>query len=178
MKVNKRYNQVIILLIIVNLCAIAQEKKTKPCSSLQAKQFNFWQGNWKAEWKKSSGETVNGTNHVVSILGGCVIEENFNGNPGTNLIGKSFSVYNSHKKLWQQTWVDNQGGYLDFTGKFKNGRMILSMAGKDKKGEKILLRMVYYNISDNSFDWNWEKSTDDGKTWKTNWKIHYTRIEQ
>ena len=56
--------------------------------------------------------------------------------------------------------------------------MILSMKGKDKKGSDIILRMVYYNITNGSFDWDWEKSTDNGKNWNIMWKIHYTRISK
>ena len=33
--------------------------------------------------------------------------------------------------------------------------------------------MVWYNITEKEFDWNWERSIDDGKTWTTNWKINY-----
>lgn len=37
--------------------------------------------------------------------------------------------------------------------------------------------MVWYNISKNEIDWNWERSDDEGKTWAVKWKIHYTRIK-
>lgn len=36
-------------------------------------------------------------------------------------------------------------------------------------------RMIWYNIEENSLDWNWEKSNDNGMTWKTLWTIHYER---
>ena len=87
---------------------------------IRGKQFDFWVGHWKAEWQNKDGSKSEGSNTIKKILGGCVVEENFNGNPGIPLEGKSFSVYNSRSKMWQQTWVDNQGGYLDFTGNFKD----------------------------------------------------------
>jgi hypothetical protein len=35
--------------------------------------------------------------------------------------------------------------------------------------------MVFYNISDQSLDWNWERSADWGQSWELLWRIHYQR---
>ena len=57
----------------------------------------------------------------------------------------------------------------------ENDKMILSR--KIRKDEKELIqRMVFYNISKDKFDWNWESSKDNGKTWTLNWKLNYTRL--
>ena len=148
--------------------------KDKPCSQPEASQFDFWVGDWNAEWINAKGETQTGTNHVIKILGSCVVEENFEA-PSLQFKGKSFSVYNAKNGKWQQTWVDNNGGYLDFTGGFEDGKMIFTRETTAKDGSEIMQRMVWYNISKEKFDWNWELSPDKGKTWKLNWKIHYTR---
>lgn len=131
------------------------------------KQFDFWLGEWNCTW----GEDGNATNRVLRIMDDKVIQENFN-NPV--LKGMSVSVYDPERKLWCQTWVDNGGSYLDFTGKFKDGKMILS---RDAivKGEACKQRMVWYNIEESQFDWNWERSNDDGKTWQVQWQIKYKR---
>ena len=133
-------------------------------------QFDFWLGKWKLSW----GEDDKGTNTITKILDGRVIKESFDGRPSMNLVGQSYTVYVEPLGLWKQTWVDNEGGYLDFTGGFKDGRMILAReAARD--GKKFLQRMVWHNIEKDRFDWNWERSTDQGATWKTLWKIHYER---
>ena len=163
----------VVFILIINTSLFSQTKSS--CSSPEAKQFDFWVGNWKAEWQNKDGSKSEGSNTIKKILGGCVVEENFNGNPGIPLEGKSFSVYNSRSKMWQQTWVDNQGGYLDFTGKYENGKMILSREATLKDGKSILQRMVYYNIEKSKFDWDWEISRDKGKTWELKWRIYYTR---
>ena len=165
----------LILTIIFSLSAFAQSDDKPPCSYPEAKQFDFWVGTWKAEWTDKDGIKQEGTNIIKKILGGCVVEENFDGNPGTPLIGKSLSVYVPRLKKWKQTWVDNSGGYLDFVGEFETGKMILSRDFLNKEGKKISQRMVYYNIGEESFDWNWERSMDEGKAWNVMWKIHYTR---
>ncbi len=53
--------------------------------------------------------------------------------------------------------------------------MILRRQFTNAAGQEIHQRMIWYNISKDAFDWNWEASTDGGKTWKVNWQIHYTR---
>ena len=146
----------------------------KPCSSPEAHQFDFWLGKWKVEWQNTDSTIVEGTNNVKSILGSCVIEENFSGKPGVDFMGKSFSVYNPAKQIWEQTWVDDQGGYMVFTGGMENNKMILSR--KISRNDKELIqRMVFYNISKDDFYWNWESSEDNGVSWKVNWKLTYTR---
>jgi hypothetical protein len=35
--------------------------------------------------------------------------------------------------------------------------------------------MVWYNITADEFDWNWERSDDGGKTWEVKWQIKYKR---
>jgi hypothetical protein len=78
-------------------------------------QFDFWLGEWDATW----GEDGKSTNHVTRILDGKVVQEDFN---APDLHGMSFSVYDAQRKLWCQTWIDNNGSYLDFTGNFEDGK--------------------------------------------------------
>lgn len=139
-------------------------------------QFDFWIGKWNVEWANKDGTTGKGTNEIKLILNGCVIEENFDATTALNFEGKSFSVYNKNISVWQQTWVDDQGSYMAFTGGMTDGKMILSRNITIKEKE-IIQRMVFYNITDKEFDWNWERSDDYAKTWQLNWKIHYSRIQ-
>jgi hypothetical protein len=76
---------------------------------------------------------------------------------------------------WKQTWVDNQGAYLDFVGEFKDGQMILQRETTGPDGKAFLQRMVWKNIAANEFDWSWEASHDGGKSWQVQWPIHYKR---
>jgi hypothetical protein len=108
------------------------------------------------------------------MFGRCVVRENFN-SLDAGLSGHSVSVYNVRKGRWQQTWVDDQGSYLLFSGEFKAGQMILKTE-PFRQGEKTLVnRMVFRNITANSLDWDWQTSADGGKTWKDLWNIHYAR---
>jgi len=53
--------------------------------------------------------------------------------------------------------------------------MVLSRQAALPDGTRLQMRMVYKNISKDEFDWSWESSKDDGKTWTVVWPIHYKR---
>jgi hypothetical protein len=147
-----------------------------PCAAPEFHQLDFWVGDWnlthrartardKDEWTDGTG-----TNSVRKILKGCVIEEHFEDKAG-DFMGQSASVYDPAQHQWRQTWVDDSAGYLVLRGNFENGRMVLQTP-VEKNATK---RMVFHDIKPDSFDWDWESSTDAGKTWVTMWKIHYAR---
>ncbi len=135
--------------------------------NLPENQFDFWLGEWNLVW----GEDGKGTNRIGRILDGKIIQENFS---APDLQGMSVSSYDAERKCWCQTWVDNNGTYLDFTGTFHEGRMNLT---RDAivRAEACKQRMVWYNIQEDEFDWNWERSDDGGETWRILWQIKYTR---
>jgi hypothetical protein len=168
-----------LLLAFVFLCGAAlaqQQPAPKPCTAAESHQFDFWAGDWDAAWPAGGGSPAGtGTNHVVHVLDGCVMEENFDGGTSMPLRGMSVSTFLPRIGKWKQTWVDNQGAYLDFVGEFKDGQMILAREAVTPKGVKLQQRMVWKNIKPESFDWSWEQSTDEGKTWNVVWPIRYTR---
>jgi len=147
-----------------------------PCAAPQQKQFDFWVGEWELTWPgEKPSETGHGTNSIKRIMDGCVVQENFSGGDSMHLRGTSVSTFDPRSGHWKQTWVDNEGGYLDFTGDFANGQMILQREFTQKNGARVMQRMVWKNISATEMDWSWEASRDGGKTWQVNWPIHYKR---
>ena len=110
-------------------------------------QFDFWLGEWEAAW----GDNERGTNRVERILEGKILQENFT---APDFMGMSFSAYDPERKLWCQTWVDSNGTYLDFTGGFVEGRMIL-IRDAIVRGEACKQRMIWYDIELDRFTWNW-----------------------
>ena len=165
-----RIHWCVFLLLGAVATSAQQEAPPRPCQSEQARQFDFWLGQWNVSW----GDDSQGTNSVTAELDGCVIVERFDGQPGTPLVGMSVASFDAHSGMWKQTWVDNQGGYLDFTGTWQQDRMILRrQASRD--GVDFLQRMVWYDIAEDHFQWHWERSDDDGKTWQVLWHIRYVR---
>jgi hypothetical protein len=154
--------------------ATAEAASTPPCSSPEFRQFDFWLGEWELAWEGGGG-----TNVITAILDDCVIQESFAGDmaDGSVFRGLSVSTYNLRAKQWQQTWVDNQGAYLDFAGGFEDGRMILSRQA-ERDGKAFLQRMVWRDIEQNSLEWDWQRSDDGGETWQVLWHISYTRKQE
>ena len=74
----------------------------------------------------------------------------------------------------KQTWVDNQGAYLDFVGSQDGDVKIFERKFTNKAGDTIHQRMRFLNINKDSFDWDWQ-SSKDGAEWKTLWVLEYRR---
>ncbi len=147
----------------------------------EVEQFRFWLGEWdihvrsrvaggRDEWQE--GEAAN---KITSSFGGYVIEEHFDGSRLPKPFrGMSVSVYNPTLRKWQQTWVDDQGDYLDFVGEYVDGKMILHHQA-ERNGKKVQFRMVFEDIAKDSLNWKWERSADEGKTWLLLLDMRYVR---
>jgi hypothetical protein len=140
--------------------------------------FDFWVGDWSATWKNPDGSTGKGRNHVTRTLDGKVIDEQFEedaGDPPPLLRGHSLSVLQKATGTWRQSWVDSQGGYFSFTASVDGDKRIfateLRADGDQVKGQ----RMVFRDITRDGFMWDWEGTSDGGKTWKLLWQIAYRR---
>ena len=133
-------------------------------------QFDFWLGYWRVAWE----EDKRGTNRVSKILDGRVVREEFDGRPGIDLRGVSLSVFDEEGQVWRQTWVDNNGSYLDFVGGWREDRMVLEREIPGTGG-RIRQRMVWFDIDRDSLTWNWERSEDNGVSWQLVWQLRYER---
>lgn len=150
-----------------------------PCSSMEARQFDFWLGKWDLSWPAEQtggekGNTATGTNQITRLFDDCVIEENFATSDGRYL-GRSVSVYDTRTDGWHQTWVDNMGGYLVFTGGFDGTTMELRTPATERNSEQAVQRMVFSDIAEDSLEWTWQNSSDGGDTWEEIWTISYRR---
>lgn len=138
-----------------------------------SEQFDFWLGEWDLTWQGNG----RGHNNITKILGQKVIREKFttlHDDEVAPFQGMSVSTYNETSGQWKQTWVDNQGNYLDFVGRFAAGEMVL-MRDAVVEGKAVKQRMVWQAIQDDSLEWLWQHSDDEGETWQTLWQIHYKR---
>jgi hypothetical protein len=144
------------------------------------KYFDFWLGKWEVTWEEGNGKTGSGTNHITKILDGTAIKEEFQILKGQSKGFKGTSISSYHKRFntWKQAWADNQNNFYYFTGKIDgNKRIFQTDIFPMNDGKEFTQRMVFYNIKQNSFTWDWQSSTDGGKNWKLNWRIQYKRIE-
>ena len=162
---------VVVIFLMLPLAGYAADNP-KPCSTPEFRQLDFWVGTWDLTWDKDK----KGTNTITRVLGDCVIMEHFNGGDSMTLRGMSVSTYNPNTGKWYQTWVDNDGSYLDFVGGMQGDKMILSRYFTSK-GKLLMQRMVFHDIKPDSLIWDWQRSTDQGKTWENLWTINYRRVK-
>ena len=151
----------------------------KPCSSPEARQFDFWLGDWDLTWpaEQTGGDERDigtGTNQISRLFGDCAIEERFATSDGS-FLGRSLSVFDSRTGVWRQTWVDNTGGYLVFTGDFDGETMELRTEPEERDDEIIVQRMIFTDVTADSLNWTWQGSRDGGTNWNDLWNIAYRR---
>ena len=137
--------------------------------------FDFWVGNWEATWTDKNDNISKAENQIDRILDGKVIREQFL-DVTNGYEGRSFSIYNTATNEWNQAYVDNNGIYFHFTGGIENGDPVFKTEPLKKDGKTIMFKMVFSDITENSFVWKWMGTRNNGKDWNTLWKIDYKRI--
>lgn len=134
--------------------------KSARCSGPEYRQFDFWIGDWDA-FDVDNPTVRTARTRVDLILDGCVLRENYEGADGHQ--GQSFTIYDSSRKLWHQSWVTNRGELLVIEGKFDAGEIILSGVFHSMPREPFV-RGIWKPV-DGGVRETAEKSTDGGKTW-------------
>ncbi|MCG3118247.1 MAG: hypothetical protein ALAOOOJD_00410 [bacterium] len=148
------------------------QKNGRPCTvAPEYRQFDFWIGEWDVQ-SNGSGQPA-GKSSVQLILGECIIFENWTGISGVN--GKSFNLYNAVTKQWQQKWVDDRGTITDYAGGWKDDRMEFLASQLQPDGKTQLLRMTFFKLDPDRVRQFGELSTDEGKTWSTQYDLIYVR---
>jgi hypothetical protein len=137
--------------------------------------FEFWVGQWEATWIDKDGKVVKAENSVDRILDGKVIQEHFM-DVSNDYEGRSFSVFNTATNEWNQAYVDTNGVYFHLIGSIENGNPVFKTLPLKKDGKVIMFKMVFSDITETSFIWEWMGTRNDGKHWNTLWKIDYRRI--
>lgn len=136
-------------------------------------EFDFWVGTWRGTWQGESGDGA-ALSTVTREYGGRVIVERFSASAPETLNGLSVSVFDAREACWKQTWVDDNGSYLDFRGGRDDRTMTLARQ-LVVDGLVVTQRMVWHDIADDRFGWLWQRSAA-GAEWETLWSIRYERI--
>ncbi|HEV2913357.1 MAG TPA: hypothetical protein VGX92_08580 [Pyrinomonadaceae bacterium] len=132
------------------------------------KQFDFWVG----EWDVTEKDKRVATSSIQSIVGGCIIFENYSEPEGYT--GKSFNFFDSTLGKWRQTWVDKLGNVSEFTGEYRDGAMRYEGETHGFNGKRVFRRMIVYNLGPDRVRQYSERSPD-GKTWKLAYDYLYIR---
>jgi hypothetical protein len=146
----------------------------------ELQKIAFLEGQWdvvmsvrndpRAEWNDAPG-----TSSFKWILEKAVLEQVLEtAMMGRPFLGRGYLAYNQFSGKWQHTWSDNVAAILSiYEGNFEDGR--LSVIGKEvTRRSTFYVRVVWYNIADDKFDWVLETSRDAEK-WTPMMKAVYTR---
>lgn len=162
-----------LIVIISSMTAFAQPPQP---SAEDLTKLDFWVGKWELTWQGGKGKNL-----IVKKLNGRVIQENFEAIEGNfkGYLGTSISTFNSQDGKWHQAWADSNGGYIDLIGIMDGDARIFQMTSPRElpDGTKSISRMRFYDITKDSFIWDWESSTDDGENWQLSWRINYKRAK-
>jgi hypothetical protein len=141
-----------------------------PCESMpQARQFDFWLGQWRVE---DAGGAHAGDNHIRKAELGCVLIENWTSQNGGT--GMSINYFDPVSSQWVQNWV-GLNLLMDLRGGLVEGSMVLEgTVHYYRDGNTTPMRGTWTPLPDGRVRQHFEHSTDGGATWTT-WFDGYYR---
>jgi len=139
------------------------------CNSAEYHQFDFWVGEWHVHTPDGK---LAGNNRIEHEYDHCVLHERYVGARGYS--GESLNTYDGGRKVWHQTWVDNQGTLLLLEGGLRGSSMVLEGQSIATSGQTTKHRITWTPNSNGSVRQHWE-STDDKGQWSTVFDGLYTR---
>lgn len=147
------------------------DRQKRPCIySAEARQFDFWVGDW--DVFNTAGQKA-GTNTIQLFSEGCGLMENWTSSIGGD--GKSINYYDASTNKWYQHWIGSGGGALRYEGNFKDGAMRFEGETIGKDGKKTLQKLTFFKLDENTVRQLAETSNDDGKTWTVSYDFKYVK---
>jgi hypothetical protein len=154
-----------------------------------AHDFDFCFGRWRVH-NERLGQRLVGSNdwqyfdaiqECRPILGGLGnIDEFVTDEFGAGVfLGMTLRLFDRATGLWSIWWASNRKGGLEppVTGAFVDG--VGHFEGDDTHdGIPVRVRFLWSRSEDHSAHWEQAFSTDSGRTWETNWRMHMTRLAE
>ena len=172
----------------VPLMGQPRDEKTPACPAPEARQFDFWIGDWDVQnWHRNPQtpgdatwyDTGMATNRVYAILDGCAIVEHWLGRLSYgNVQGFSVRAYDPVEKVWVLVlyWPGPTGGtFGTLQGIFQHGRGEFFNDYTNAEGLRVENRYSFSDITPTSLRWDAATSTDGRNTWKPGWIMEFTR---
>ena len=153
----------------------ASSHPSHPCESTSDYQkLDFWIGTWDV-YDNHDG-TLNGTDVVEKIVGGCAIVENWKEADGSGE-GKSLFYYEPARKQWKQVWVTDAGPIKQkqLIEETKDGGVRFQGRIPHLDGKSHLDRTTLTPLPGGRVHQVIEISHNAGKTWETVFDAEYRR---
>ncbi len=158
-----------LLLLLTAFVAAAPMSAQTPPPPPEARQFDFWLGEW--DVSAPDGKPV-GTSRIESVAGGWGLLEHWTGAGGAT--GRSLNTWFPAKRQWQQFWVGNGGGLELAGGLNARGEMVLVGTTPLASGAVQHERITWTPNADGTVRQLWEQSKD-GVAWTTAFDGLYRR---
>jgi len=171
---------VCILFLLTPICSFAQTAEHPPCWHAEFDAFSFLPGEWtvRAEDRLADGkwETSEARCWFTKELKGCAIAVRYVGTrSGNRFEGRGLHGFNSANGKLQAMWIDDGHGMLaTHEGSKVDDRIVLDYE-MVLRGQPVILRGVYFDISKDAFRMERSRSNDGGKTWDVTSKLAFTR---
>lgn len=137
--------------------------------------FDFWIGTWETSMPTAPNwDERKGIDSVRYLLNNTLIEEVFTKvATGKSNFQRGYLTYLRRERRWKHTIYDSKWGEYTFYGKKEGDKIVL--ISDPKSTRPGWRRETFYNITKDGFDYLWEGSYDNGKTWREEWKVSYKR---
>ena len=117
------------------------------------------------------------TSKVSLALDQCLLVENWDGGRGHS--GENMFAYSPEEKTWYGMFADNTGRVHVFSnGKVASGIAEFRGSSHGPKGETVLNKVRVVRIDASRVEQTWQKSTDNGATWTTEFRGEYARADR
>jgi hypothetical protein len=165
------------------ITALAQDIPISPALPAEARQFDFWIGEWSVNlrirqddgsWKDS----VRSTAKIYPILSGKAVLELWSDDRVTGIKGYSLRYFATARQEWV-LWLNwpgpNRSGSSNLSGAFRHGRGEFLATSRSQDGTETISRYTFSDITNDSLRWDDAFSKDGGLTWTSNWIMEFSR---
>jgi hypothetical protein len=172
-------------LVLIASCAVAQDSEQSMPEMgppPQMEEVKFLVGTWDAVMQSKPAPTdttwveSKGVAEYSIDVGGAALIMNFSSQMmGMPFQGMMVQCYDRVEKQWESVWTDNMSARLsDYSGTFQNDTSML--AGEEiYEGNMQKTRIMTYNHTDTTFDWQMDMWIDEMNDWVTISTAKYTK---
>jgi hypothetical protein len=150
--------------------------------------FDFYVGKWHLHNRRLL-HPLTGSKQWIEFDGTSVARKLWDGRanvdefeadtPSGHIEGMTVRLYNADTHQWSIYWANGKAGAFSMpatVGHFSNGRGEF-YDHEEIGGKPVFVRFLWEVQSPRKCRWEQAFSTDEGKTWETNWTIDSTRME-
>jgi hypothetical protein len=174
------------LTVLAGASAAAPAFATALAGDDHAHDFDFLIGSWRVKHRRRK-ERLTGSDAWQEFDGTCVmqplmggvgnVDDNWLDLPAGAYRAVGLRSYDPKTELWAIWWLDGRTPHtldVPVKGNFQDG-IGTFLADDTLRGKPVKLRFQWSAIAPNSAEWRQALSADGGKTWETNWVMHFIR---